>query len=450
MPGTIVALSTPPGVSGIAVIRISGDDAFTIVDKVFSGKTKLSPAQSHTIHYGTIYDNETPVDTVLASVFHSPNSYTSEDTVEISCHGGYAITGEIIRVLIANGAVAAEAGEFTKRAFLNGKLDLTQAEAVADIIHSESTAGALTAVRQLLGGFKRRLSELRSQLADIAALLELELDFADEDIEITNKSLIIKKIMEAETYCRLLSESYHSAEVLRNGYYIGLAGYPNSGKSTLFNSLLGKIRAIVSPKPGTTRDYIEDSLIIGGIVVRLIDTAGIRNSEDEIEVEGIKLAHSALKQCNMILIVNDCYSDIRQSDMLLMNIKDINPDTKVILLQNKIDKFEGTFESIVPDEIYISAKTGLGLDLLKEQIKTEAESSSVRINDVLVNQRQARLLGNAADLLHTAGDALNQGVENELVSLDIRNAVDSLGEISGERFSEEVLNNIFGRFCIGK
>lgn len=454
MKDTIVAQATAPGISSIAVVRLSGSEAFSIVDQCFEGKIRISEANTHTIHYGSFYYNNILLDKVTVSVFRKPNSYTGEDVVEISCHGGALIPTEIINALISKGARLAEPGEFTKRAFLNGKLDLAQVEAVADLIHSASIKGVKTAVRQLKGEFTNRLKSLSKQLLDIASLLELELDFADEDIELVDTSLIENNIKYAKEFCESLQASFRASEILRSGYYIAIAGYPNAGKSTLFNTLLHRKRAIVSETPGTTRDYIEEPLILGDITVKLIDTAGIRETEDMIEIEGIKFAESVLEQSDMALIINDATRSFDYSDKLLKALKSKYPQLKTILIQNKIDLVDQSPELLIErsseEVIYISAKKKLGIENLINTIKKEALSSSERVIDILVNQRQAILLKEASEYLENALQSIIEKKGNEIVAIDIRKSAEKLGELTGERWSEEVLNNIFAKFCIGK
>ncbi|MBI5323879.1 MAG: tRNA uridine-5-carboxymethylaminomethyl(34) synthesis GTPase MnmE [Ignavibacteriae bacterium] len=454
MTKTITALATPPGVGGIAVIRISGDNAIPIVDSCFSGKIKLSDAKSHTVHYGNIQYENRIIDTVTAAVFRSPNSYTGEDIVEISCHGGMVVASEIIELIISLGAVQAEAGEFTKRAFLNGKIDLTQVEAVADIIHSLSVPGCMTAARQLTGEFTARLKELRQKLLDIASLLELELDFSDEDIEFTNREKIKLLINETRIYCNELADSYKSAEILRSGFFVAIAGYPNSGKSTLFNTLLQRNRAIVSEIPGTTRDYLEEMIYINGLAIRLTDTAGLRPTENIIEIEGIKLVESVLEQSDLILIINDLSISPDHSDKLLQSIKSKYKNSTIYLLQNKIDKVESSIIDSLPaeydKEIRISAKAGVGIDSLKEILENEASQSIDRTKDILVNQRHSLLLKQCSSELENANSAIDSDMENEIIAIEIRSAAKTLGEITGDTWDEDVLNNIFSRFCIGK
>ncbi len=448
MPDTITALASAPGTAGISVVRISGPDAIAIADKYFLGKAKLSNAKTHTIHFGEFVHNDKLIDTVTASVFIAPQSYTGEDIVEISSHGSMIVVDEILHALTEGGARLADAGEFTKRAFINGKLDLMQVEAVADIIHSSSVKGVQTSARQLAGKFTPRLSELRKKLIDIASLLELELDFADEDIEFLSREQVIERMEETRTYCRSLALSFKSAEILRSGYFVGIAGYPNSGKSTLFNTLLERDRAIVSEIPGTTRDYLEETIILNGISVRIIDTAGLRDTKDIIEIEGIKFVESVLEQSNLIIVLNDISRSENYSDELLKQIENRFPGHEIVLVHNKTDKAKNIEKK--PDTIYISAKYGEAIEDLKNFLAKRAKESTERINDVLINQRHASLLGQVVSALDSAIEANKAGLDNTVISIDIRRATKALGEITGEIWSEEVLNNIFSRFCIGK
>ncbi len=443
---TITALATPPGVSGMAVIRLSGEKSIEIIDKCFMGKTRIADCKSHTIHFGNIFHAGKLIDTVTVTVFKSPHSYTGEDVVEIGCHGGNVIYSLIIDALISLGAEIAEPGEFTRRAFINGKLDLAQVEAVADIIHSNSVPGAQTSARQLVGEFTCRMKNLRKSLMSAASLLELELDFADEGFEFVSKDSIIDQINDAINICRNLFSSFHSAEILREGFYVGIAGYPNSGKSTLFNSLLSKERAIVSHLPGTTRDYLEESLLINGIGVKLIDTAGIRESDDIIEIQGIALVESVLKQSDMILVINDASKGLHFSDNLFNELKAKYPNAHPLLIQNKIDLIDAKTD----DYISISAKHKIGIEELKSNIGESASNSVNRVTDVLINQRHSKLLKQVSEILENSIFEIRNGKENELIAIDIREASAKLGDITGDNWNEEVLNNIFAAFCIGK
>ncbi len=447
---TIVALATPPGVGGIAVVRISGSDAFAITSKCISNSKKLAELNSHSIIYSNFESNSKIIDTVLISKFISPNSYTGEDVLEISCHGGLIIADLIIKSLIDAGASYAEPGEFTKRAFLNGKLDLLQVEAVADMIHSVSTAGAQTSARQLIGEFTIRLSTFREQLLRIAALLELELDFSEEGLELIDRKVIDDKINSAIVYCNELSDSYTASKILRSGYFVGIVGFPNSGKSTLFNSLLNRNRAIVSEIAGTTRDYLEETIYINGLPIMLTDTAGIRDSKDIIEIEGIKLVDSVIEQSNLILVINDANEGKDNSSKLITKLSEKYPSTKMIMVQNKIDLIENSKNNSDNNTFNISAKYKTGIDNLKIFLENETKQSQDRITDVLINQRHYNKLQEILQNLNQAKESLNNEMENEIISIDIRFATKLIGEITGESWNEEVLDMIFSSFCIGK
>ncbi len=449
MAETIAALATPPGVAGLSVIRISGDRAIDIAQKCFLGSRRFNVPEAQRIYFGKFYNDDALIDNVTVSIFLAPNSYTGEDAVEIGCHGGVFVYSQILDTLIEKGCKLAEPGEFTKRAFLNGKMDLTQVEAVADIIHTQSVPGVITAARQLNGKFTERLCQFRQKLLNIASLLELELDFIEEDIVFAKKDDIKEQINETLKFCNDLTTSFIESEILRSGYFVGIAGYPNSGKSTLFNSMLGRQRSITSHIPGTTRDYIEENLVIGGISVRLADTAGLRETGDIIELEGIKMVLNILEQSNMILIINDMSVSISNSEKLVKSLKIEYPGKKILLVQNKIDKVE-EFDINDFEAVYISAKKSIGLDQLKNRIGSEAKKSSERVKDILINQRHSLLLKQAAKELENAIAAIENGFENELIAIDIRRAIKTFGEITGESWNEEILNNIFSKFCIGK
>lgn len=445
MSRTIAALATAPGIAGLNVVRISGDDAISIADKCFIGKNSLANAKSHTIHYGKFKSGETLIDTVTASVFKAPNSYTGDDTIEFGCHGGNIVAGQIVDALLTAGAVMPEPGEFTRTAFLNGKLDLTQVEAVADIIHSTSVAGALTSARQLIGEFTQRLKDLRLNLIRTAGLLELELDFSDEDIEFVDNSEVRSRLTESQAYCNDLAEKFRASEVLRSGFIVAVVGFPNSGKSTLFNKILQKNRAIVSEIEGTTRDYIEEDILLDDIKIRLIDTAGLRETDDIIEIEGIKLVESVLEQSNLVIVLNDAQNGLHLSDDLYTSLVDKYPNSEFMLVQNKCDLIE-----VKGEGVFISAKTGEGIDKIISKIKLASKNSIDRINDVLINKRHSDLLRRASSEIQRGIDAIDNGFANEMIAIDIRNATDTLGEITGDRWNEEVLAEIFSGFCIGK
>lgn len=451
MSHTIAALATPSGVSGLSVIRVSGDFTFEIVDKIFKGKKTITESKSHSILYGKIVNNfnELTIDTVTISIFKTPNSYTGEDVIEIGCHGSNVLVREILDLLYKNGAKPATAGEFTKRAFINGKLDLLQVEAVADLIHSISTPSAQTSVRQLEGGFTNRLKEFRKNLIDIASLLELELDFSEEDIELIDKNLIKTKLINAKEFCQSLIDQKRTSEILRSGFYVSIIGYPNSGKSTLFNSLLNKHRAIVSDIAGTTRDYLEEYLYINDIAVKLFDTAGLRDTDDTIEIMGIKLVESVINQSNLLFLLNDITKGEDFSEKLFIELKEKFPNIDIIIVQNKIDSKITNLDSNT-NSIYISAKNNIGISDLKEIIYKKATENIVTQSDVLINQRHYDLLNITIENINRAINSLDIFAENEIIAIDIRNAYRTIGEITGENYNEEVINNIFGAFCIGK
>lgn len=451
MADTIVALATPPGVSGIAVIRLSGDDAIEIAARCFQGKTDLNNSPTHRIYYGKFVNDGKFIDDVTISIFRNPNSYTGEDIVEISCHGGMIIYNEIIKTLIHRGARLAQPGEYTKRAFINGKMDLLQAEAVADIISSVSYISEQTSARQLFGDFTNKINAFRKELIDIASLLEIELDFADEDLEFIPKTRIRNQINEILKFAQSLIESYKSAQILRSGYFVAIVGYPNSGKSTLFNTLLKRNRAIVSEIPGTTRDYLEEYIYLEGLPIKLIDTAGLRDTEDVIEIEGIRFVESLLSQSNLILVLNDASISFDHSQNLYSELMKRYTTAKLMLIQNKIDRIENYHKMEKrTSELYISAKNGMGINELTQYISNEAMNSINREQDVLLNLRHYAILEKVKENLENALTSIDENLENEFIAIDIRSALTHLGELTGEVYNEEILNNIFSKFCIGK
>lgn len=451
---TICALATPPGIGGLAVVRLSGPEAFPIADRCFRGKQRLQEVPSHTIHYGRFFRGEELVDTVTASVFRAPHSYTGEDTVEFGCHGGMVVAETLVEALIEAGARLAGPGEFTRRAFLNGKLDLVQVEAIADLIYATSVPAARLAARQLVGGLTQRLRSLRQQLIEAAALLELELDFAEEELEFVPRQELLQRLQQAQRWCQELADSYRAAEILRSGFFVGCVGYPNAGKSSLFNALLQRRRAIVSPIPGTTRDYLEESFYVRGIPIRLVDTAGMRQTEDIVELEGIALAEQVVRQCNVILVVNDVSQGVEHSLGLLRELQQRFPEALYAYVQNKVDLLhdgvERVLEGIEVPVFWVSALRGDGVETLREWLGEQAWRSSQVSVDALVNARQAQVLQEAAHALSAACRAMLEGLSGEFVAADLRHAVQLLSELTGDTWREEVLNTIFARFCIGK
>lgn len=447
---TICALATPPGVGGLAVVRCSGSTAFDLCDTRFRGRVTLNEADDHTIHYGWWNVNDVRIDSVTCSVFRAPNSYTGEHVVEIGCHGGPIIVEQIITSLIDAGARLAEPGEFTKRAFLNRKLDLTQVEAVADLIHAQSRVGAQTAARQLAGGFTKRLAGLREHLLHVCGLLELELDFSEEDVEFVDRTALLGALDEGTSIAERLASSAASAEILRYGLVVAVVGYPNAGKSSLFNAMLSRERAIVSDVPGTTRDYLEETLFIDGYCIRLIDTAGIRASEDVIEMQGVRLTKSLVEQSNMVLIVNDASLGFGHSAALASDLASVTGFRPMLTVQNKIDLVADDNKASTEGDICVSAVRGIGLSALRDALSEVARKNGDVVADVLVNARQASLLRSLGSALQQASRGIQDGRSMDYVAVDVRTAIRHLGDIAGETWSPDILETIFSRFCIGK
>ena len=446
---TIAAVATPFGNGAISIIRISGPESFLLVDKIFDGKKKIADAATHTIHYGKIIDDHKNfIDDVLVSVFRMPNSYTGEDSVEISTHGNPLISKKIIELLSQQNVRLAEPGEFTKRAFLNNKIDLSQAEAVADIINARTEASLKGARNQLDGILSQKVNELRNLLINASSFIELELDFAEEDIEFLNKNDLLKRIEKITFEIDRLISTYSFGKVIRDGVNVSLVGAPNVGKSSILNYIVKESRAIVSDIPGTTRDVIREDVSIGGILFRLHDTAGIRPSIDEIEKEGIFRSQEAIKNSDIILLIGDVEQGI--SPKLLDNVNSIAGLGKTIKLINKIDL---TNNKIFDKEyICVSALTGQGMESLFNKLIEFSVGSSVysEKSAVVSSLRHFLCLKNAKESLQKAVDSINLGLSGEFIAVDLRNAESNLGEIIGEVTSEDILNNIFMKFCIGK
>ena len=444
---TIVAIATPPGVGAISVIRISGSGAFISADSIFKGKSKLSDSRSHTIHYGNIVDGKDIIDDVLVSVFHKPNSYTGEDAVEISTHGSPLIIKRIVELLIANGTKAAEPGEFTKRAFLNNRIDLTQAEAVADVISARTDASLRGARSQLDGMLSAKVSELREKLIRISSYIELELDFSEEDIELIQKDELIKNIDEIILEIENLLGTYSFGRIIRDGVNVTLVGKPNVGKSSILNYLLKESRAIVSEIPGTTRDIIREEVSIDGILFRLFDTAGIRLSDDVIEKEGVNRSIEAVKNSDMVLLIGD--TEIGFSDELFQEVSNLNKGVGIIKVLNKIDLSP---TNKLDSDFRISAVTGEGVDLLMAgMVKVSLGRSSYSEKDAIIsNIRHYDCLKRANENLIKAKETAANKLTGEFISADLRAAESDLGEIIGLVTPDDILNNIFSNFCIGK
>jgi tRNA modification GTPase len=451
MTDTIVALATAQGVSAIAVIRLSGQDCFNIIQKVFKGKN-LAAQSSHTLHFGTINDGDKIVDEVLVSVFKEPNSFTKENAIEISCHGSPVIIKEIIKVLLKNGARLAEPGEFTKRAFLNGRFDLAQAEAVADLINAETDNARQAALNQMRGGFSKQINHLREELIHFASLIELELDFGEEDVEFAKRDDLKNLILKIQGYLRSLIDSFDQGNVIKNGVPTVIAGKPNAGKSTLLNTLLNEERAIVSDIPGTTRDVIEDEIVLGGINFRFIDTAGLRETEDVIEAMGVERTRERMKKASLILYMFDLtrttLSEIELEEKHLHEL-----GIPFIKIGNKVDKADPAFVQALKarDFVLISASTKTNIQDLKDKILSHFQISHVKSGDVMVtNLRHYRNLLQTHEALQRVLDGMDQGITGDFLAMDIRQALHYLGEITGQITSDDLLSNIFSRFCIGK
>ena len=472
----IVALATPSGAGAIAVIRVSGPDAVKLVAPVFKAKSNknLLEQPSHTLHLGNIVDGERILDEVLVSVFHGPKSYTGENTIEISCHGSPYIQQEIIQLLIRRGCRSAEAGEFTLRAFLNGKMDLSQAEAVADLISSENMASHQMAMQQMRGGFSNEIQKLRQELLNFASLIELELDFAEEDVEFANRDEFQKLISRIQQVLKRLIDSFAVGNVLKNGIPVAIVGEPNVGKSTLLNALLNEERAIVSEIAGTTRDTIEDEISIGGIGFRFIDTAGIRETEDVVESIGIKRTFEKISQAQVVLYLFDASAssspsasgispeggDYSQVKFEIEKIKNQFPQKPLIIVANKVDRLsDSKIEELnvslssVEGSSYlpISAKSGEGVEDLQQKLLQFVNTGELRNNNTIVtNSRHYNALLSALEEINKVQDGLNKNLSGDLMAIDIREALHYFGEITGEITNDDLLGNIFANFCIGK
>jgi len=455
---TIAAIATANGVGAIGVIRVSGKEAISIASKVFKG-SNLNQAQSHTLHYGHIYDGDKIIDEVVISLFRAPRSFTTEDSVEISGHGSPFILEQILQVLIRNGAKMAQPGEFTLRAFLNGRIDLSQAEAVADLIASNSDAGRELALQQMRGGFANELKTLRTQLIDFAALLELELDFSEEDVEFADRSDLIDHVKQILQVLGVLKKSFQYGNAIKNGVAVALVGKPNAGKSSWINALTNDEISIVSTIAGTTRDKVEAQLNIEGVLFRLIDTAGIRVTDDEIESIGVERAVQTIQKAELILYIFDVsttsYAIFKEE---LREIQEQNSKAPLIILANKYDLVEA--EATAMDEdfsthenlLFISAHKESDVSLLKEKMLSRINNlNSSESNHVVSNARHYEALQQAYEDVSQVLHAFDMQVTSELIAHDMRNAINSIGTITGEvDIDEDILGTIFGKFCIGK
>ena len=441
------------------MIRISGPESISIADKIFIGveKIKLIDQKANSVQLGYIVEDDRTIDKVLITVFRNPKSYTGEDLVEISCHGSIFIQESIIQLLLNHNCRVANPGEFTMRSFLNGKMDLSQAESVADLISSNTEASHRLAMNQMRGGFKNDINELRTELVNFASLIELELDFSQEDVEFANKKELNKLLDKITFNLKKLIDSFKTGNVIKNGIPIAIVGEPNTGKSTLLNTLLNEERAIVSSIAGTTRDTIEDQININGVNCRFIDTAGIRNTEDEIETIGIERTFKKMNESEIIIFLID-YSTLNHEKLnyyvnYLTEIDNKFPNTKLITLLNKIDIKSETLVSNLDkfNPILISAKNKLNIDNLKDEIISYVNNLTSQIdNSTISNSRHYDLLNKTYEEIHKVKISISKNISSDLLAIDIKQAIYFLGELTGEISNDEVLGNIFSKFCIGK
>lgn len=460
---TIVALASPSGAGAIAVIRISGDQAITIAASVFqsvSGKD-LSKQKTHTLHLGHIIDGDKVIDQVLVSIFKGSQSYTGENTIEISCHGSTYIQQQIIQLLLRKGCRMANAGEFTLRSFLNGKMDLSQAEAVADLISSDNEASHQIAMQQMRGGFSNEIAKLRKELLNFASLIELELDFAEEDVEFADRTQFNELLNRIEFVLKRLIDSFAVGNVIKNGIPVAIVGEPNVGKSTLLNALLNEERAIVSEIAGTTRDTIEDELVIGGIGFRFIDTAGIRETKDVVESIGIRKTFEKIEQAQVIVYLIDSSQLVFDTISLnvvqieLEKIKNQFPLKPLIVIGNKADKLTedeiASLKTAISDILLISAKERIGIKDLENQLLSFVNTGALRNNETIVtNTRHYDSLLKALDEIQKIKYGLQSKLPSDLIAIDIKEALYQFGMITGQVTNDELLGNIFANFCIGK
>lgn len=447
---TIVALATPQGVSALAVIRLSGANCIELTQRVFKGKD-LTRQATHTLHLGLIVDGDRPIDEVMVSIFREPNSFTKENCIEITCHGSPTVIKEIIKLMLKQGVRLAEPGEYTKRAFLNGRFDLAQAEAVADLIHAENDNARQAALNQMRGGFSKEIRHLRGELIHFASLIELELDFGEEDVEFAKRDELKQLIRKIQSYLEPLILSFDQGNVIKNGVPVVIAGKPNAGKSTLLNELLNEERAIVSDIAGTTRDVIEDEVILGGIAFRFMDTAGIRHTSDAIEMIGVQRTHESMKKASLILYLfdlsNTTLEEIAQQEdeIRKLNVQYLKIGSKLDLAQ------PGLVPTLGRDFVLIAAGSKINLETLKERIVALFHVNEVKQGDVVVtNLRHYQSLWHTNQSLARVLEGMDKHVTGDFLAMDIRQSLHYLGEITGHITSDDLLDNIFSKFCIGK
>lgn len=459
---TICAIATANGVGALGIIRLSGDDAVKIAQKCFNGKN-LEQQQSHSVHYGYIVDESETVDEVMVAVFLAPKTFTTEDIVEISFHGSPHIAKKILEVLVKNGARLAKAGEFTMRAFMNGRIDLAQAESIADLIASENEASRKVALNQLKGGITNEISMLRNDLLNFTSLIELELDFAEEDVEFADRSAMTQLLKNLQGKLRALIESFQYGNALKNGVEVAIIGKPNAGKSTLLNALLKEERAIVSEIAGTTRDTIEEVIHLKGTAFRFVDTAGLRETTDIIEEIGVKKAKEKIASAKVLLYLYDEFDSSPEEVIAFVN-EFYRKDLKIVLVHNKADlvsqnsenQFDVNLNQLIHpnyqvDFLKISAKDQTGIEAVKNILIDYVENLKDQESNVIItNQRHFDALKKSLQSVLQVEEAVVSGIHTELLAYELRNALEQLGEISGEFTNDEVLGNIFSKFCIGK
>jgi tRNA modification GTPase len=457
---TIAAIATPPGEGAIAVIRVSGKEAAAAVDRVFAGKVKLCEVSANTVHFGRIVGRDgDAVDEVLVTVFRAPHSYTGEDAVEISCHGGVYVANRVLELVLGAGARQADPGEFTLRSFLNGKRDLSQAEAVADLIHARSEKAHWASISQLQGKLSSRVIELKAELLRYCSLLEIELDFSEEGIAVIERVDVLNGLKKVRSDVGEIITSYSVGRHYRDGVMVVLVGKANSGKSSIFNALLRENRAIVSPHPGTTRDYIEEGVSLEGVLFRIVDTAGIRDAVEPVEAEGVERSKGLLARADVLVLVVDSTLGV-DLQAARVSIDEVGLRERLVIAFNKIDLLPDPnprVEDYSSDEwatssVYLSAKTGAGMELLSKALVRVAglESGEGDLGLKVTNRRHLDAFRRVDVSLAQAIETLESGMTNEFVALDVRRAMDALAEVTGEMTTDDILNEIFSNFCVGK